>query len=59
MGANLTSPSSAHCFFVVRLDRRFRFRQRQLEADVRIQMAVGYMMDHLPQGPAPWAIGCV
>src|SRR5688500_10289308 len=38
--------------FVVRLDSRFVFSQRKLEAAVAVQMTVGHMVHDLPNGPA-------
>src|SRR5436305_175072 len=40
---------------VVRLDGRLFFGQRPLEADVTVDVAVGEVVDDLPDGPVPIA----
>src|SRR5262249_3585520 len=37
--------------FVIRLNGRSVFRQRQLEADIGVDVAVGQVMHNLPDGP--------
>src|ERR1700690_715333 len=43
----------------VGLDGRPVFGQRELESHVRVHVAVGEVMDHLPNRPAAFAISCV
>jgi len=43
--------------FVVRLNGGFVFGQSELEADVRVQVAIGHMMRDLSDGPAGGTVG--
>ena len=43
--------------FVIRLDGGLVFGKRELEADVRVQVAIGHMMRDLPDGPATGPVG--
>lgn len=45
--------------FIVRLDRWIVLRQRPLEADVRVQVTVRYVMHDLTYGPPPGPVRCV
>jgi hypothetical protein len=41
---------------VVRLDRRDVLGQRELEADVRVEVTVGHVVHDLPHGPTAGAV---
>src|ERR1700680_130219 len=43
--------------FIIGLDGRLVFRQREFEADVGVQVAVRQGMNQLADGPAAWAVG--
>src|SRR5262249_44944512 len=43
--------------FIIRPDRRLALGQRELEANVGIQMAVRYVMDYLTHGPSIRPVG--
>ena len=42
--------------FLIRLDSRLIFGQSQLEAYITVKVAVGQVMNYLPDGPSPIAV---
>ena len=56
IGVRATSPSFDPRIFLVRLDRRVVFGERQLEAREGVHVALGHVVHHLPDRPAALAV---